>query len=70
MVCLCCEGSGCAPETVSVEQNSEDGTRALNPKGSLNRQLVLPYVDALDLFCSLLLRNVNEEWLTQHHRCC
>ena len=70
MVCLCCEGSGRAPETVSVEQNSEDGTRALNPKGSLNRQLVPPYVDALDLFCSLLLRNVNEEWLAQHHRCC
>ena len=48
MVCLCCEGSGRAPETVSVEQNREDGTRALNPKGSLNRQRVLPYVDALD----------------------
>ena len=27
--CLCCEGSGRAPATESVEQDGEDGTRAL-----------------------------------------
>ena len=29
MVCLCCEGSGRALATESVEQDGEDGTRAL-----------------------------------------
>ena len=29
MVCLCCEGSGRAPVTESVEQDGEDGTWAL-----------------------------------------
>ena len=29
MICLCCEGSGRAPATESVEQDGEDGTRAL-----------------------------------------